>query len=77
MGATTQRFGYQFGDRFNRHDFGVKFGGTDSCLGEIGATPKLQTRVFDVDCLVQIGCLKILTKLKGQLLKVENLDKNM
>ena len=65
MGATAQRFGYQFGDRFNRHDFGVKFGGTDSCLGEIGATPKLQTRVFDVDRLRQIGCFKIIEKYQG------------
>ena len=62
MGATTQRFGYQFGDRFNRLDFGVKFGWTDSCLGEIGATPNLQTRVFDVDCLRQIGCFKMRKK---------------
>ena len=65
MGATAQGFGYQFGDRFNRPDFGVKFWGTDPCLGEIGVTLKLQTRVFDVDCIVEIGCFKLLTKVKG------------
>ena len=58
MGATAQRFGYQFGDRFNRHDFGVKFGGTDSCLGEIGFMLKLQTRICDVEWFVEIGCFK-------------------
>ena len=71
MGATAQRFGYQFGDRFNRHDFGVKFGWTDSCLGEIGATPKLQTRVFDVERLVQIGCFYSLQNSQDNIFKLE------
>ena len=69
MGATAQRFGYQFREWFCRPDFGVKFWETDPCLGEIGVTPKLQTRVFDVDRLRQIGCFKIIEKYQGNNLK--------
>ena len=46
MGATAQRFGYQFREWFCRLDFGVKFWETDPCLGEIGATLSGQNGVL-------------------------------